>query len=428
MQINEVVSYIYQIPKFSTKNSREHTQRFLELLGHPEKSLKVIHVAGTNGKGSTCAYMNSILCRESIHTGKSVGLFTSPHLQRLTERIRINDEEIREEEFVRIFQAVMAAIDVMKEEGAPHPTFFEFLFGMALRAFFEAGVEYAILETGLGGRLDATNVIQEPLITIITSIGLDHVEYLGDTVEKIAYEKAGIIKSGVSVICDGKSRTVLEVIARIADERGSRCRFVSDSAYEIREINQKDIAFSLLDEYDSTVTWKIPNTGKFQVNNACLALIALREALGADEERCQTWRQSLYETYWPGRMEEVEPNMYIDGAHNEAAISAIAEDGRKIGVLVYATVADKNYQDIIELIMEKLDVNRYIVTNLENDRGVKSEKLSELFQAATKQRVYETRSVEEAWELARKLKRDDEMVLALGSLYLVGEIKDLYQV
>ncbi len=427
MQINEVFSYIYQIPKFSTKNSREHTIRFLELLGHPEKSLKVIHVAGTNGKGSTCAYMNSILCREFINTGKSVGLFTSPHLQRLTERIRVNGEEITEEEFVRIFRAVMAVVEVMKEEGDPHPTFFEFLFGMALRAFAEAGVEYAILETGLGGRLDATNVIENPLITIITSIGLDHMEYLGDSVKKIAYEKAGIIKSGVSVICDGKSRIVRDVISRVADERGSRCRFVSDSAYEIREINQKYIAFSLLDEYDSTVTWKIRNTGKFQVNNACLALLALREALDADEERCITWRQALYETYWPGRMEELEPKMYIDGAHNEAAISAIAEDGRKIGILIYATVADKNYKDIIELITKKLDVNCYIVTSLENDRGVKSDKLSELFQVVTSQRIYETRDVKEAWELARKLKRDDEMVLALGSLYLVGEIKDLYR-
>ncbi|MFR1159637.1 MAG: bifunctional folylpolyglutamate synthase/dihydrofolate synthase, partial [Coprococcus phoceensis] len=155
MDYREAITYILEIPKFTKKNSLEHTKDFLRILGNPEKGKKIIHVAGTNGKGSVCAYMQSLLFAEK----KTVGFFTSPHLVKMNERIRINGDEISDEMFLSIFNTVFAAVQRMKSEGKPHPTFFEFLFAMAMTAFADSGVEYIILETGIGGRLDATNAI-----------------------------------------------------------------------------------------------------------------------------------------------------------------------------------------------------------------------------------------------------------------------------
>ena len=160
--------------------------------------MKVIHVAGTNGKGSVCAYLNSVLQT----AGYSVGMFTSPHLESINERFQINGKNVENEQLVHAFERVQRAATVMRREGMPHPTFFEFLFAMAMVLFEENHVEYAVLETGLGGRLDATNVIKKPAVTVITSVSLDHTEWLGGTIEEIAAEKAGIIKAGVPVVYD----------------------------------------------------------------------------------------------------------------------------------------------------------------------------------------------------------------------------------
>ena len=196
MTYREAEEYILSIPKFTKKNKPEHTKLFLEYLGNPQEKLKVIHVAGTNGKGSVCVYLDAMLRSEE----KTVGLFTSPHLVKLNERIVINGKEISDQKFMEVFEKVMEQVGVMEKEGLPHPTFFEFLFGMAMTAFVMEQVEYAVLETGLGGRLDATNSVEHPVCTVITSIGMDHMAILGDTLEKIAAEKAGILKPGVPLL------------------------------------------------------------------------------------------------------------------------------------------------------------------------------------------------------------------------------------
>ena len=195
MTYEEATRYILNIPKFTKKNKPEHISRFLEYLGNPQKERKILHVAGTNGKGSVCVYLSTMLLAQK----KTVGLFVSPHLIKMNERIVINGKQVSDETFLQLFEYVLDITEKMQEAGLPHPTFFEFLFGMAMTAFARTGVEYIVLETGLGGRLDATNSIEKPLATAITSIGLDHTEILGDTVEKIAFEKAGIIKPGVPV-------------------------------------------------------------------------------------------------------------------------------------------------------------------------------------------------------------------------------------
>ena len=195
MTYQEAVNYILEIPKFTKKNDREHTRAFLRYLGDPQEHMKVLHVAGTNGKGSVCAYLDGMLRSE----GKRTGLFTSPHLVKMNERIVTGGEQISDAQFCAVFEKTRKAVESMEAQGLAHPTFFEFLFGMALAAFAEAGTEYAVIETGLGGRLDATSAVEDPAVCVITSIGLDHMEYLGHTLGEIAGEKAGIIRPGVPV-------------------------------------------------------------------------------------------------------------------------------------------------------------------------------------------------------------------------------------
>ncbi len=186
MKYEEVVRYIEDIPKFTKKHTLLHTREFMRRLGNPCQGRKVLHVAGTNGKGSVCAYMQAILLFE----GKRVGFFTSPHLVKLNERIRINGKDIDDDTFCRIFAKVRQVAEELEKEGLEHPSYFEFLYGMGMLAFEENDAEYIVLETGLGGRLDATNSFEHPFLSVITSIGLDHTEILGDTIEKIAGEKA----------------------------------------------------------------------------------------------------------------------------------------------------------------------------------------------------------------------------------------------
>ena len=196
MTYQQAVEYILDIPRFTAKNDLGNTKAFLELLGNPQQRLKVIHVAGTNGKGSVCAYVDAMLRAQ----GKRTGLFTSPHLVRMNERIVIDGQQISDAEFTETFEEVKEKVGEMERKGLSHPTFFEFIFGMAMAAFAKAGVEYAVLETGLGGRLDATNVVEHPVCCVITSIGRDHMQWLGNTIEEIAAEKSGIIKAHVPVI------------------------------------------------------------------------------------------------------------------------------------------------------------------------------------------------------------------------------------
>lgn len=396
----------------------DHTKRFMELLGNPDKNMGIIHVAGTNGKGSTCAYIHAILCSE----GEKVGLFTSPHLEKMTERIRINGEEIREEIFVSTFAVVMKAVENLQEEGLPHPTFFEFLLGMGMWVFAKEGVTYAVLETGLGGRLDATNAFASPLATVITSIGLDHEAYLGHTIEEIASEKAGIIKHGIPVIYDGNDEKVVSVLEAKGKEKSSPCKKISDSAFEIVEKTEKYIAFYIKDAYDKTITWKIKNRGTYQVKNATLAIMTCM-SLPKDFSQYHKWQKALQEVSWSGRMEEISKGIYIDGAHNVAAIEAVANDVKEVDVLLFSAVSDKNYKEMIRVLTKKISSFAYVVVKIDDERGVSAEELANLIGQETNRPIYVADTVDVAWRLLNEHKSEEGKALCLGSLYLVGMIK-----
>ena len=424
----EAAAYIEEIPKFTKKHMLEHTKTFLKRLGNPAADRKIVHVAGTNGKGSVCAYLQAILMAE----GKRTGFFTSPHLVSVNERIRVDNIQIDNETFLKVFRKVLKIVRQMVEDGIEHPSYFEFLFGMGMTAFAETDVEYIILETGLGGRLDATNAIDNPALAIITSISLDHTAILGDTIEKIAGEKAGIIKPGVPVFFDGSSKKAAEVIKAKASELGVSCREVTKNAYEIQEVHRKYIAFSRRSAYDKDVIFQVPMCGCYQAMNAELALEASEYLLAGEEIHMDRWKQVLAQLHWEGRMERIGAHITVDGAHNPGAMQAFVESVKALDesergemILLFSAVSDKKYDEMIECLCGNLDVKAYIVTQIEDERGVPVEELADIFRRYTDRPVYCKERLEDAVGTALDKRGESGEIYCLGSLYLVGMIKKL---
>lgn len=424
----EAVEYIEEIPRFTKKHTLEHTRAFLRRLGNPAVDRKIIHVAGTNGKGSVCAYLQALLMAE----GKRTGFFTSPHLVSVNERIRVDNVQIDNEAFLNVFQKVLKVVREMEKEGVEHPSYFEFLFGMGMQAFAQTDVEYIILETGLGGRLDATNSIEHPELTLITSISLDHTDILGDTIEQIAAEKAGIIKEEVPVIFDGSNEAASGIIQKIACEKMSPCREISKNAFEIREVNRKYIAFSRMNAYDKGVIFQIPICGCYQVMNAMIALEAADYLLDGEDIHIRRWVDALASMHWEGRMEQVADHITIDGAHNPGAIEAFVESVKALKadqgegpVILFSAVADKKYEQMIAYLCQNLKAKAYVVTQIEDARGVPVQELKEIFEKYTSQKVLCEEGLEKALAAAKEERGQDGEIYCLGSLYLVGMIKKL---
>ena len=424
MTYEEAVKYILDIPKFTRKNDASHTKTLLGLLGDPQEAAKVIHVAGTNGKGSVCAYLDAMLRSE----GKRTGLFTSPHLVKMNERIVIDGSPISDDAFVFVFEKTLSCVRQMEKQGLAHPTFFEFLFAMACTAFADAGVEYAVLETGMGGRLDATNTVERPLACVITSIGMDHMEYLGDTPAEIAGEKAGIIKPGVPVFFSETSEESDSVIEKTAEKRGCFCKKIGKDAYEILGIEDKHIAFSCLNAYYGNTTWKLNNIGVYQPANAVLSLEVMRSLCGGAGHP-DRWREALLGVKWEGRMEEVLPDVYVDGAHNVSAVEAFAAsvlpdaEGR---VILFSAVRDKEYEEMISCLCRSVQADFYVVTLIADRRAARAGELGRLFERYTDKPVIVIEDLKEAFRYIME-RRGARRVYCLGSLYLTGMIKELIQ-
>lgn len=429
VRYEEAVHYIEEIPKFTKKHIFDHTLEFIRRLGDPCHGKKILHVAGTNGKGSVCAFMQAILLCE----GKRVGFFTSPHLERMNERIKIDGADISDEEFVRIFERVKQVVEEMEADGIDHPSYFEFLYGMGMLAFAEADVEYVILETGLGGRLDATNSFARPYLSVITSIGMDHVEILGDSIEKIAAEKAGIIKEGVPVFFDGSNEASSRIIEETAVKMHAPCRKIGKDAFEIQEITDKHIAFFISSEYDNNTVWQVESTGIYQMMNAALAVAAMQYVFGNAGNQ-EAWKKAVASVRWPGRMEEVLPGVVLDGAHNLAAIRqfgasirAQKENGEEPQktVILFSAVADKDYRGMIAELCNEVKADAYVITKLEDKRGAGAGTLADVFREFTEKQVLVEETLEDAFARAIEEKGSGGRLYCIGSLYLIGELKTL---
>ncbi|MDO4276566.1 MAG: folylpolyglutamate synthase/dihydrofolate synthase family protein [Eubacteriales bacterium] len=426
MNYREAVDYIEETPKFTTKNSLEHTKECLRRLGNPQDKFRVIHVAGTNGKGSTCAFLTSIL-REA---GYSCGLFTSPHLVEINERFQINEVDIDNERFLEAFLKVKALADELVAEGNYHPTYFEMLFLMGMVIFAQAGVDYVTLETGLGGRLDATTAVEKPEACIITSIGFDHMQYLGNTIEEIAGEKAGIIVPGVPVIYDGNNKTAAEVIKKRAKELNSPAYEVCMEDTHILRNTQAGIDFSYKNDYYGDTVYSIPFIARYQVMNSTLALKTMEVLKDKLLVKPENIRMGLARTRWQGRMETVLSGVIVDGAHNEDGVEKFVETAAHFQeeyplTLLFSAVDDKDFTDMIRTICRKIHFRHIVVTQVGGYRMVPAQTLAGIFREMGCDSVETAEEIPEAFSRALSAKGDDGMLFCVGSLYLVGEIKDV---
>ena len=432
MNYTEAVDYIENIPKFTKKNKPENTLEMVRRLGHPERAWKIIHVAGTNGKGSVCAFLASIL----QDAGSKVGLFTSPHLVELTERFQINGVQVSQEDFTEAFVRVKQVVDEMMADGYAHPAYFELLFGVSLLIFRKAGIEYLVLETGLGGRLDATNLVEHPIATVITSISMDHMEYLGDTIGQIASEKAGIIKEGVPVIYDGRVPEVEQVVLAQAERMHAPAYPYYSSMTEILDKTDKSIDFVLNYSYDDkektagrtgSMQITVPYLAEYQLVNSSLAAITAHVIDPEGKLTDEAIAAGIAETRWQGRMETVLPGVVLDGAHNADGIREFirtvqsVEKRREVSLL-FSAVADKEYDTMIRTICEAAHFSHVTVTQIDGSRIVPAQQLAEVFRKYTSAPVEACPDIRQAFETALAA-RGEGMLFCAGSLYLVGELK-----
>lgn len=423
MTYEEVCNYIEEIPKFTKKNGLGHTRKLLRYLGHPDRRFEVIHVAGSNGKGSVCKAVSHVL----TESGHKTGLFISPHLVCMEERFQINGKNCTKEQFVDSFLCVKEVVDKMVAEGEAHPSFFEYLFAMGMVFFAKEKVEVAVLETGLGGRLDATNVIEEPLLTVITSISLEHTEYLGDTIEEIAEEKAGIIKEGVPVLFDGSNQVAAEVIRRKAVEMRAPYYEITPEQLEICKITGKNIDFSFTSRYDDVILITIPFVAEYQVMNMALAFMALK-ILSVEFNLTQKQiTEALGKVKWTGRMQMVQPEVYFDGAHNTAGILELIKTVKHIGgekpLLLFSMVKEKDYVEVIRALSE-IDWGEITVTHIPDARGLSVSVLQEEFLKNGKETIG-INDCREAYDYVMQKKESGQMVFCTGSLYLIGELEKI---
>ena len=405
------------------KHPPEHTRELLSRLGNPQEGIKIIHVAGTNGKGSVCAYLNAIL----LAGGKKTGLFTSPHLVRINERFQINGEDVSDEQFLDAFLKVEKAAKEYEAEGEGHPSYFETLFLMGMLIFKEAGVEYLVMETGLGGRLDATNVVEKPLACIITSISRDHTEYLGDTLEAIAGEKAGIIKAGVPVIYDASQPGPASVIAAKAKEMGSPAWPMEPSFYEMKTQSREGITFTFAYPGGEKAELAIPYVAKYQMMNASLAFYMMHILQDVHDIPKNVLAEGLSKIKWPCRIEMAAPGVIIDGAHNEDGIAQFVSTAGYFAkeneiTILFTAVAHKHYHEMIGEICEGIHPSHVVATQIDGSRVVPAEVLAEDFRKAGCTDVCAEPEIGAAYEKALG-KKGSGMLFCVGSLYLAGELK-----
>ena len=426
----EANAYIAEVPKFTKTNEPSNTVELLNRLGHPEESFRVIHVAGTNGKGSVCAFLEGMLRA----AGYCTGLFTSPHLVRINERFQIDRQEISDECFTASFNIVKKAIDAMVADGFHHPTYFEILFAVGMIAFQKEQIECLVMETGLGGRLDATNTVAHPVCCVITSISLDHTAVLGNTVEEIAGEKAGIIKEGVPVVYDATDRRAEGVIAAQAQRMHAPAIPFYPQMAQITQRTDKGIAFVLNNRYYDYVSVALPFLADYQAANCSIAMMAFQAAAQTGllgERAAQLRKQDICEAVskvrWNGRMEMILPDVVIDGAHNADGIAqflhTVSHISRSRSVsLLFAAVADKDYEEMIREICACAPYSHITVTQVGESRQVDAEVFAQIFRKYTTAPVEVRREVGEAFPLALE-KKGESMLFCAGSLYLVGEIR-----
>jgi dihydrofolate synthase/folylpolyglutamate synthase len=410
-----------------TKFDLANISTLCERLGQPQRTFQSVHIAGTNGKGSTAAMLDAILRAAGLRTG----LYTSPHLERINERIRLDGHEISDADFAATFTHIHKMIEELLAAGKllAHPTFFECVTALAFEFFARAGAEFAVCEVGMGGRLDATNILV-PEVAVITQIDFDHENYLGHSIEEIAAEKAGIIKPGARVVSAAE-----HLIARVVVRRRVAEQFAFlveiENEFRIENITSRDGCFAftaISNDSGATIPLTVPLPGRFQVRNALTALAAARMLAerGAPVDDAAIAR-GIASTVWPGRLERIatQPEIYLDGAHNPSGAREIAVfwdtnlAGRRI-FLVYGALRDKAVDEIAGLLFPR--ASAVILTSPAQSRAISAPVLAEMTGHHARQLDVISDS-NLAFERALELASPNDVIFVTGSLYLVGDLR-----
>lgn len=416
MDYKEALEYINGCSWLGSRPGLERVSELLERLDQPQKRLRFVHVAGTNGKGSISAMLASVLKK----AGYKTGLFTSPYIHRFNERMQVNGKMIEDAELAELVERIKPEAEAMEE----HPTEFEMMTAAALLWFEQKKCDIVVLEVGLGGRLDATNVIEQPECAVIANIGLDHTGILGGTVEQIAAEKAGIIKHGGRVVLYQQSMEVMRVVREVCDERAADLT--------VTDLDELSAIFSSLDGQVFSYRgreYAIPLLGEHQLKNAAAvidAVGALRKA--AWDIPDEAVEMGIYSVSWPARFELVhdEPWFVLDGGHNPQCAAALRDcltqyfpDSRR--VLLMGVLADKDYRAIVRTLAPLFDA--FVTVTPDSPRALDAQLLAELFEPYGKETVV-CGSISEAVGCAMDIAQGLEgMVCACGSLYICGEVR-----
>ncbi|WP_406242350.1 bifunctional folylpolyglutamate synthase/dihydrofolate synthase [Tissierella carlieri] len=426
MKYQEALEYINDKNKYGSRLGLDSIGKLLSLLRNPQEGLKYIHVGGTNGKGSTSSYLAHAL--ES--GGYKVGLFTSPYIERFNERIQINGQDIPDETLGRITGLIKEKADIMVEEGFEHPTTFEIVTAIGFIYFKEENTDYIVLEVGLGGRYDSTNIISSPLASVITTIDYDHIDVLGDTLDKIAYQKAGIIKKNSIVVSYPQEEEALKIIKEVSDEMKAEFHLCPMENIKVKEISDAGACFDFHYGEISMKDISISMLGEYQIYNATLALttlLILKEKGFVDISEEQI-REGLIKTKWPGRLEVMkkDPIFLIDGAHN---VQGIAQLKKAISLFKYnklilgvGILKDKDSSHMVELLAPIAD--KIVVTEVNMPRKLDAEDLAEEI-AKYNENVFVEKDIKKAIEKTLELSEKDDMIVFGGSLYLIGEVRTL---
>lgn len=422
MDYKDAIEYIDMNLKGGCNPGLNRIERLLELLGNPEKQIKAVHIAGTNGKGSVTAMLSSIL-REG---GYKVGTYISPHLHSITERYLINGVSMEEDVFASYVSIIKGNINKMAESGEEIPSQFEALTALAFLYFKDMNIDIGVIEVGLGGRYDATNVL-DSLISVITSISYDHMSVLGDTIERIAFEKAGIIKKGQKAILYPQSFTASEkVIEMICREQEAMLIKIDPKDVIQRDFGIKGQIMDYCFGDKSYRDIQLPLLGDHQLLNAAVAIRAAEELgkLGYHISE-QHIKQGIKKVKWPGRLTVIasDPQIVIDGAHNEDGVKALAEALKKYFydkdiIMVIGMLRDKNHRDSISMLAPM--AKKLIATEPMSDRALSALDLAREAEEFCRE-VYAVPSIAQAINKAIDISEDNSIIVICGSLYLIGE-------
>ncbi len=419
MNYNQALEYIHSVEWLGSRPGLSRTQELLSKLGNPQEGMKFVHVAGTNGKGSTCAMLNSVL----MQAGYKVGLYTSPYIVRFNERMCINGEPISDTELAELVGIIKPIADGMEDK----PTEFEIITALAFLYFKKHCCDIVVLEVGMGGRLDSTNVIDSPVVSVITGVAIDHTSVLGNTVEGIAFEKAGIIKQGCPVVYGGRSEEAFSVISKRAEECASPLVRVDHNRLELKKADINGLEFT----YDGD--WHLSLLGTYQPENAATVLetVKLLNERGFDISLDNIYK-GLESARWRARFELLskEPPVIFDGSHNIQGVTAAAEGikhffgGNRVALLM-GVLADKDYEDMARILSSVAD--KVFAVAPDSPRALSSTELAKTFSnLGVDSKDYNTvfEGVEAAYEYA---KTQNIPLVTLGSLYMYGEVYNSFR-